>query len=428
MNNFTSFSQFSALVPDAASNGNGPNSKCIPPALLFSPSAQNTPNATPIGSRMSSPVPGLNGSSTSSKPSKKASVLNTTSPALSRSNSLASTSPTHSTPSSPSSCVNTSGQLVSKPFKCPTVGCNKSYKQANGLKYHITHGQCNFMPPLPGLEGLDEKEAEIKARPYVCQVGSCTRRYKNMNGLRYHYQHSGTHGAVGLALLASGQHALQTGSKEAQGETTIPASILNTAAVNAANASSPSSSSPSYTHSASPSRHSSSSGTSTPSRKSTPSGTTTPPPTSLSNTVTSPGWSLAEALTNTHIKASRVTPDSSRSSTPLHSRSHPPPPAASRPQLATNTSFPSASASVSSSPSPLGLKPATDSKAQTSHYLPKQQTPPQPYVQAHVVQQQPQQSSFSGMGGWRDGMYSHHPPQMMTGAGAQRGSGISSLN
>jgi transcription factor SFP1 len=27
-----------------------------------------------------------------------------------------------------------------------------------------------------------------------------------MNGLRYHYQHSGDHGAIGLALLASGQH------------------------------------------------------------------------------------------------------------------------------------------------------------------------------------------------------------------------------
>ena len=27
-----------------------------------------------------------------------------------------------------------------------------------------------------------------------------------MNGLRYHYQHSGDHGAIGLALLASGNH------------------------------------------------------------------------------------------------------------------------------------------------------------------------------------------------------------------------------
>ena len=33
-----------------------------------------------------------------------------------------------------------------KPFKCPTAHCNKSYKQANGLKYHLTHGQCCFLP------------------------------------------------------------------------------------------------------------------------------------------------------------------------------------------------------------------------------------------------------------------------------------------
>jgi transcription factor SFP1 len=99
--------------------------------------------------------------------------------------------------------------MLSKPFKCPTKGCNKSYKQANGLKYHITHGQCNFLPRDPSLDGLNDAEADQKSRPYACQVGSCTRRYKNMNGLRYHYQHSGAHGAAGLALLASGQHSLQ---------------------------------------------------------------------------------------------------------------------------------------------------------------------------------------------------------------------------
>ncbi|KZO97365.1 hypothetical protein CALVIDRAFT_563149 [Calocera viscosa TUFC12733] len=94
-----------------------------------------------------------------------------------------------------------------KPFKCPTPGCNKQYLQANGLKYHRLHGQCNFASKDPSLEGLTEQEAEEKLRPYACAVGgNCERRYKNMNGLRYHYQHSGAHGAIGLALLASGQH------------------------------------------------------------------------------------------------------------------------------------------------------------------------------------------------------------------------------
>jgi transcription factor SFP1 len=123
--------------------------------------------------------------------------------------------------------------LLSKPFRCPKPNCNKSYKQANGLKYHMTHGSCNFAPPkdLEQVQALlaskrsareaagqedqgitegelreVEREAERRLRPFACGVSDCQRRYKNMNGLRYHYQHSGDHGAIGLALLASGQH------------------------------------------------------------------------------------------------------------------------------------------------------------------------------------------------------------------------------
>ena len=97
----------------------------------------------------------------------------------------------------------------------------------------MTHGSCNFAPPkdLEQVQALlaskrsarealgeddnlitegelreVEREAERRLRPFACGVGDCQRRYKNMNGLRYHYQHSGDHGAVGLALLASGQH------------------------------------------------------------------------------------------------------------------------------------------------------------------------------------------------------------------------------
>ncbi|KAL0948219.1 hypothetical protein HGRIS_010824 [Hohenbuehelia grisea] len=146
--------------------------------------------------------------------------------------------------------------LLSKPFRCPNPGCSKSYKQANGLKYHQQHGQCSFLqakdveirdkllearanlavaagslpgtrPGTPGgtmteaemqayIAGLGpiseaelrelEKEAERALRPFACTVDDCQRRYKNMNGLRYHYQHTADHGAVGLALLATGQH------------------------------------------------------------------------------------------------------------------------------------------------------------------------------------------------------------------------------
>lgn len=40
---------------------------------------------------------------------------------------------------------------VDKPFKCPNAGCDKAYKQANGLKYHRLHGSCN--KNLSGQEG-----------------------------------------------------------------------------------------------------------------------------------------------------------------------------------------------------------------------------------------------------------------------------------
>src|SRR6202030_3394347 len=40
-----------------------------------------------------------------------------------------------------------SSLLLTKPFRCPKPNCNKSYKQVNGLKYHMTHGSCNFAPP-----------------------------------------------------------------------------------------------------------------------------------------------------------------------------------------------------------------------------------------------------------------------------------------
>lgn len=94
-----------------------------------------------------------------------------------------------------------------KPFRCPNPGCSKAYRQANGLKYHRLHGQCNYVV-RDGMEqdGLTLAEAEAVARPYLCQVGHCDKRYKNMNGLRYHYAHSGTHGAIGLAMLSNGSH------------------------------------------------------------------------------------------------------------------------------------------------------------------------------------------------------------------------------
>ncbi|KAK5113939.1 hypothetical protein LTR62_003062 [Meristemomyces frigidus] len=86
-----------------------------------------------------------------------------------------------------------------KPFKCPVIGCEKAYKNQNGLKYHKQHGHQNQQLkenvdgtfsivdpttsiPYPGTIGME------KEKPYRCDT--CGKRYKNLNGLKYHRQHS----------------------------------------------------------------------------------------------------------------------------------------------------------------------------------------------------------------------------------------------
>ncbi|KAG0022885.1 hypothetical protein BGZ82_010884 [Podila clonocystis] len=65
-----------------------------------------------------------------------------------------------------------------KPYRCTVLGCDKSYKNPNGLKYHNLHGHCSSS----GLCGDDN--------PYVCTFLECGKRYKNLNGLKYHIEHS----------------------------------------------------------------------------------------------------------------------------------------------------------------------------------------------------------------------------------------------
>ncbi|PLW57684.1 hypothetical protein PCANC_01396 [Puccinia coronata f. sp. avenae] len=79
-----------------------------------------------------------------------------------------------------------------KPFKCTVPGCEKAYKQPNGLKYHKAHGHCS----------QKSLSAEDESKTFVCHDAVCGKRYKNINGLRYHYQHTGPHGAIGLQLLS----------------------------------------------------------------------------------------------------------------------------------------------------------------------------------------------------------------------------------
>ncbi|MCJ1309663.1 Transcriptional regulator of ribosomal biogenesis proteins [Agyrium rufum] len=86
-----------------------------------------------------------------------------------------------------------------KPFRCPVIGCEKAYKNQNGLKYHKSHGHNNqqlhenndgtfsivdpaTLTPYPGTLGME------KEKPFKCEI--CGKRYKNLNGLKYHKSHS----------------------------------------------------------------------------------------------------------------------------------------------------------------------------------------------------------------------------------------------
>ncbi|CCH46124.1 Zinc finger protein [Wickerhamomyces ciferrii] len=80
-----------------------------------------------------------------------------------------------------------------KPFTCPVIGCNKTYKNQNGLKYHRLHGHQNqklHMNPDGTYSVIDPNDGNgmEQDKPYRCEV--CGKRYKNLNGLKYHRGHS----------------------------------------------------------------------------------------------------------------------------------------------------------------------------------------------------------------------------------------------
>lgn len=86
-----------------------------------------------------------------------------------------------------------------KPFKCRVNGCDKNYKNQNGLKYHKLHGHQHqkLQKNLDGTfsildpnsnEPLLGSSSHEKNKPYRCEI--CGKRYKNLNGLKYHRGHS----------------------------------------------------------------------------------------------------------------------------------------------------------------------------------------------------------------------------------------------
>ena len=86
-----------------------------------------------------------------------------------------------------------------RPFQCPVLGCSKTYKNQNGLKYHRLHGHQNqtLRENSDGTLSVINPDSDSpypngmafeKDKPYRCEV--CGKRYKNLNGLKYHRGHT----------------------------------------------------------------------------------------------------------------------------------------------------------------------------------------------------------------------------------------------
>ena len=69
-----------------------------------------------------------------------------------------------------------------KPYRCQVPGCQKAYKNANGLKYHAFHGHAD--------------ENQTISKPHKCPYPGCIKAYKNANGLKYHVAHGHVVGGV----------------------------------------------------------------------------------------------------------------------------------------------------------------------------------------------------------------------------------------
>ena len=102
-------SAFSSLSIRSNSNEEHHLPSCAPPNLFF-------------------PASGSSGSNATQPPAKRERMSST--------NSASSTI-------SLENALKGGSSSVDKPYKCPAPGCDKAYKQMNGLKYHRLHGHCN---------------------------------------------------------------------------------------------------------------------------------------------------------------------------------------------------------------------------------------------------------------------------------------------
>ncbi|KAJ3195730.1 hypothetical protein HK101_011242 [Irineochytrium annulatum] len=80
------------------------------------------------------------------------------------------------------STADADGAPLARKYRCKVEGCEKTYKNPGGLKYHMQHGHA---------EDTGDPELNlVMQRPYQCTVLECGKRYKNLNGLKYHIEHA----------------------------------------------------------------------------------------------------------------------------------------------------------------------------------------------------------------------------------------------
>ncbi|KAF8942549.1 hypothetical protein BGZ47_006367 [Haplosporangium gracile] len=103
-----------------------------------------------------------------------------------------------------------------KPYRCSVDGCDKAYKNPNGLKYHHQHGHCS----VPGSNEDDKSNV----KPYRCTFLDCGKCYKNLNGLKYHIEHSHPNLATALQAHITGAPALD-GTQASQSAIAAAAAI-----------------------------------------------------------------------------------------------------------------------------------------------------------------------------------------------------------
>ncbi len=69
-----------------------------------------------------------------------------------------------------------------KPYKCPKATCRKSYKNANGLKYHLEHFSHSPNSPKKVHPPVEE---EVVLKPFYCRIERCVKEYKNLVGFSF---------------------------------------------------------------------------------------------------------------------------------------------------------------------------------------------------------------------------------------------------